>query len=189
MDNTAQDVGGNALNNYQGSFRVTGSAVTGATVVATSPTYGSNTAPVNTAIDLQYTEALDPLTVNTTSVRFYDYQTSQTVSGAVSLTKGGRVIRVVPQAVLTANHLYAVQTTGVRDLDGQNATNYFMYFTTNAVGGCRYPGAARGDDESAERVDERGDQRACARALRRADQPDQSAAGSGADDVWVAVLQ
>ncbi|MEK7422229.1 MAG: Ig-like domain-containing protein, partial [Actinomycetota bacterium] len=135
LDNNARDVGGNALNNYQGSFRVAPDPrVTVPSVVATQPSYGSTVAPVNAALDLQYSEALDPATVNAATVTFRDYNSGQALAVTVSLTKGDRVIHIVPQAPLAVNHAYYVQSVaGIKDLDGQAAAAYFFYFTTNAT--------------------------------------------------------
>jgi len=135
MDNSAQDVNGNALNNYQGSFRIAADPrATAPSVVATQPSYGNTAAPVNAAINMQYSEALDPATVNDTTVILHDNASGQVLTATVSLAKGNRVIHIVPQALLTASHSYYVQTAaGIKDLDGQAAGSYFFYFTTNAT--------------------------------------------------------
>ena len=138
LNDNAEDINGNALNTYQSSFRVAADThATAPSVVATQPSYGSNSAPVNPKIDLQYSEALDATTVNTTTVVFHDYSTGQVLPSSVSLIKGGQVIRIVPQAQLTVSHTYYVQTVAnsIKDLDGQAASGYFLYFVTSAVAG------------------------------------------------------
>ena len=66
LDSTAKDQAGNALNSYYGSFRIEeDSAQKTPYVVAVNTNNGVATMPLNAVIDLQFNEALDPITVNT----------------------------------------------------------------------------------------------------------------------------
>ena len=135
VDETARDLNGNALNNYQSSFRVAVDLrATAPRVVGSQPSAGSRTAPLNPVIDIQFSEALDPATVNSTSVGFTLHR-AQLLASTVSLIKGGRVIRVVPQLALAANESYAVHMTtpnSIKDLDGQVLSPYLLEFSTAA---------------------------------------------------------
>ena len=69
LDTTAQDLEGNAVNGYQGSFKTVGDpATTAPTVVNTSPGMNVPNVPLNTVIDVGYSEPLDPTTVNSSDV-------------------------------------------------------------------------------------------------------------------------
>ena len=190
VDNTAEDINGNALNNYQTSFRISGAGVAAPTVVATSPTYGSGTAPINSVIDLQYSEALDPSTVNATSVVFHDYQTGQVLGAAVSMSKGNRVVHVVPQALLLANHTYYVQTAAtLKDLTGQTAASYFLYFATSpaTVTDTQPPRVvSMSPPDGSTNVGINGHVHV---RFDRVGQSDQHPDGSGTDDVWIAAVE
>jgi hypothetical protein len=131
MDSTAQDLAGNALNNYQGSFRT-------AQDFSTSPPYVVRTSqshtgvPLNPVIEVEYSEALDPATVTASSVNFVTYNTGVQIPDSVSL-RNGNVIRIVPNAPLSPNTAYYYQIFGIRDLSGQQANSYFQSFTTGTA--------------------------------------------------------
>ncbi len=136
LDSTAEDVAGNALNNYQGSFRTAvDTTTTTPQVVRTSPRNTSGVV-LNPAIEIEYNEPLDPATVNSTTVQLRQNTGGQpVVASTVSLVRNGRVIRVVPNAPLAANTSHFTQvTTGIRDLQGMSPTSIrTFFFTTGTV--------------------------------------------------------
>ena len=128
LDNTAKDLAGNALNNYQGSFRTAlDTSTTTPQVVRISPS-NHNAVLLNPVIEIEYNEPLDPTTVNSTTVTLNQNTAgSPLIPSTVSLVRGGRVIRLVPNAPLAANtsHFYQVNNS-IRDLDGM-APGFFVF--------------------------------------------------------------
>jgi hypothetical protein len=129
----ATDLAGNALeSSYVWSF-TTGAApdVIQPAVTLLNPADLSTDAPVNTAIVATFSEAMDPLTVSTTT--FTLQQGAASVSGTVVYS--GVTAVFTPTATLAAGTAYtATITTGARDLAGNVlARNYIWSFTTAAV--------------------------------------------------------
>ena len=122
LDNNAKDLGGNALNNYQGSFRTAlDPSTTTPQVVRVSPS-NNNAVVLNPVIELEYNEPLDPTTINSTTVTLRETAGAQpSVLSTVSLVRAGRVIRLVPNAPLAPNTGYFYQVSpNIRDLDGMS---------------------------------------------------------------------
>src|SRR6185369_6342575 len=136
LDSTAKDLAGNALNNYQGSFRTAlDSATTVPQVVRISPSNHSAVL-LNPVIELEYNEPLDPSTINSTTVSLRQNIGGQPlIPSTITLGRGGRVIRIVPDAPLApnSNYFYQVSNT-IRDLDGMSPGFFFTnFFTTTNV--------------------------------------------------------
>jgi len=133
----ARDLSGNAMNNYQGSFRV--EAVPSGTfpnLVRSSPSSGQTEVPTNPAIDLEFDRAIDPATLNGR----LDLRPSgggASVAGTYTLRGGGKIVRFLPSVELMPNRSYF----GVVTLDSSNSTFTFINFTT-----------ASGSDGAAPRV-------------------------------------
>jgi large repetitive protein len=125
MDSTAQDVNGNALTAYEGSFTtVASTAMVAPSVVSTSPSSGS-LAPTNVVIDIQFNEPLDPSTVNSTTVTLaqgsrFGIGSLGPSAATVYLIGGGTIIQVVPTSQLPPNsqQIYGVQLTGIQGTNG-----------------------------------------------------------------------
>jgi hypothetical protein len=131
LDSSALDTEGNALNNYQGSFRVAANpAANLPTISAFAPTYPTTVSggvPINAAIDILFSEPLDASSVNSTNVILRDAQTSVVIAATVSLRNGGQVVRVQPQSLLTPNRQHYVQLlSGLKDTTAQT-----LQFTQN----------------------------------------------------------
>jgi len=129
----ATDLAGNALeSSYVWSF-TTGAApdVIQPAVTLLNPADLSTDAPVNTAIAATFSEAMDPLTVSTTT--FTLQQGAASVSGTVVYS--GVTAVFTPTATLAAGTAYtATITTAARDLAGNVLVrNYIWSFTTAAV--------------------------------------------------------
>ena len=125
-----EDVSGNPLYAYSGSFRVAEDArVQAPRVVRTS---AASAVPLNAVFDVELSEALDATTVDATTVSLANYSTGQPVAATVSLRGGGRVLRLQPQPALAASTSYSVYLeTGIRDLDGQSLpSRYSVSFST-----------------------------------------------------------
>jgi len=134
VDSTARDVRGNALSNYAASFRTQADPTrSGPSIVGSLPPRYSNNNPLTSVVELQFSEPLDPFSVNDTTVMFHTgYSGGVAVSGTLSLVGNGKLIRFVPSAPLAANVPYNIAvTTGVTDLSGQALSpSYNAYFIT-----------------------------------------------------------
>src|SRR6185369_7988104 len=122
--------------NYQGSFRTAlDSATTVPQVVRISPSNHSAVL-LNPVIELEYNEPLDPSTINSTTVSLRQNIGGQPlIPSTITLGRGGRVIRIVPDAPLApnSNYFYQVSNT-IRDLDGMSPGFFFTnFFTTTNV--------------------------------------------------------
>lgn len=136
LDSTAKDLAGNPLGSYQGTFRtVVDTTNTAPHVVRTSPFSFSGVQLLNLVFEVEYNEPLDPATINGTNVSLRQSNNGALVAATVSLIRGGRVVRLVPDAPLLANTSYIFSVnTNIRDLDGAAPVSFFnVFFTTEAI--------------------------------------------------------
>jgi tetrahydromethanopterin S-methyltransferase subunit B len=129
----AADTAGNELaSSYVWNF-TTGSApdATPPTVISTDPANSATGVALNATIEPTFSEAMDPLTITTTT--FTLRQGTTPVSGAV--TYAGTTALFRPAAALAPNSVYsATVTTGVEDLAGNPLlSDYTWSFTTAAA--------------------------------------------------------
>jgi YD repeat-containing protein len=131
LDATAEDVNGNALTAYEGSFTTVANTSTIApSVQSVSPVNGATAVSTKLVIDIGFNEAINPATVNSTTVTLNANSGGSAVAATVSLV-GGNIIQVVPSAALAASTSYYVQlTTGIQGTNGlalantQNITSF-----------------------------------------------------------------
>lgn len=126
----AKDLAGNTLAaNYVWSF-TTGAAsdATPPTVVSTDPANNATGVFLDKKIAATFSEAMDPLTINTLTYTLK--QGTTPVAGTVSYS--GNTAIFSPSSNLTGNTLYtATITTGAKDLAGNAmVSNYVWSFTT-----------------------------------------------------------
>ena len=129
----AKDLAGNAMaNNYVWSW-TTGSTpdTTAPTVSATVPLNAATSVAINTAMTATFNEAMDPLTITTSTFTLKHGATA--VSGSVTYVGLKATFRpavnLVPDTVYTATI-----TTGAKDLaDNALAGNHVWSFTTSTV--------------------------------------------------------
>ena len=127
----ARDTGGNALAaNFVCSF-TTGPPPTPPTVSTISPGCGATNVALNQKINISFSQAMDPTTINTTTIQLAGPGATP-VAGAVTYTALGNVATFTPAASLKASTLYTVTvTTGARNLAGTPlASNFVCTFTT-----------------------------------------------------------
>ncbi|MBD9358871.1 Ig-like domain-containing protein [Methylomonas albis] len=141
LDSTAQDQSGNALNSFHSQFRIEEDPAQKAPYVVNLNfnyyyyynNYNPNL-PLNPVIDLQFNEALDPSTVNSSTLVLRDGYYGNEVPVTVSLLKGSRVVRLQPTDPLTANQYYYVGIrSGLKDAGGtttEQASDYNWSFRT-----------------------------------------------------------
>ena len=127
-----KDVAGNALAvTYAWSFTTaSGADVTPPTVSSVTPANNATNVAVNTGLTVNFSEAMDPLTI--TSSTFTVNQGTTSVAGTV--TYSGATATFTPSSALTGSAVYtATITTGVKDAAGNAlASNYTWSFTTAA---------------------------------------------------------
>jgi len=140
---SATDTYGNALNNFQYSFTVAQAVLTTTApiVVATVPYNGSgngsNPVPTNSPIDIEFSKAIDPTTVNTTNfVLAFCGNNGQVVTSTVAL-RTPTIVRITPKSALfpsftSPGYCYTV-STAVKDTNGNALVNQLSnYFYTGS---------------------------------------------------------
>jgi uncharacterized protein (TIGR03437 family) len=133
VTNGVTDLAGNAMvANHVWSF-TTGAApdTTPPTVSSTVPASGASSVPVGNALSVTFSKAMNPLTINTTTVSLKQGVT--VVAGTV--TYAGVTATFTPTGRLAPNVPFtATITNGVTDLAGNAmAANYVWSFTTGAT--------------------------------------------------------
>jgi len=129
----AKDLAGNALaSNYVWSW-TTGATTdtTAPRVIATINADGATGVPINTRVGATFSEAMDPLTITSTTFTFTTGGTA--VPGTVTYSGVNAVF--TPTSNLAISTLYtATITTGAKDLAGNAlASNYVWSWTTGAA--------------------------------------------------------
>ncbi len=134
LDTTAQDVDGNNLTAWQGSFTTAVDLSTVApSVVSTNPVNGATAVPTNVVIDIGFNELLNAGTVSSSTVTLTQGSNGPTVASTVSLLATGTVIQIVPNATLTANTVYFYQiTSGVQGTNRLAVSASSASFTTGS---------------------------------------------------------
>jgi hypothetical protein len=128
-----QDLSGNSLaSNYVWTF-TTGSVadIIAPTILSTDPLNNESDVALNKVITISFNEALDPSSVNSTTITLKQGTTS--VKGLV--TNSGKMATFKPSDILSANTSYTVTiSTGVKDLAGNLiAAGSLVYFTTGSI--------------------------------------------------------
>lgn len=97
-------------------------------VAFTNPGYGEQDVPINAAIEVTFSEDVDPSTINNQTVVLA--QSGNPVSGSV--TYGGRTAVFTPDSNMSVNSVHTLSIdVGVRDVSGNEmAAPYFCTFTT-----------------------------------------------------------
>jgi hypothetical protein len=139
LDATIQDVDGNALVAFQGSFTIQANpGTTGPTLLNTNPPYGATGVPANPDVRLQFDQALAPSTINATSVLLCPNNNCSTpAAGTVSLIGVNSNIvefKVSSSSPLTSNTYYYLNLINVTNAQGVALTNsYYVYFQTGTA--------------------------------------------------------
>lgn len=123
------DLFGNPLKNLWVSFTIAPDPDSVAAFLEARNPRDSNN-PTNSALELRYSEPLDPETVNGETVVLTE--DGDPVGGSVDLVDGGRVVRVVPDFPLVARELYAVTATGLVGADGHPVAAGGLGFRTGS---------------------------------------------------------
>jgi uncharacterized repeat protein (TIGR02543 family) len=133
LKSTIKDLKGNSLqgNSSQADYVWTFTTGSIPTVSSTSPVNNETGVLFNKVITAVFSEAMDPLTLTTTTVTLANGATA--VAGAVTYT--GTTVSFTPTANLLPGTLYtATITTGAKNVPGiPLAANYVWKFTTSAI--------------------------------------------------------
>jgi hypothetical protein len=137
LDATAVGTSGSPAYPYTGTFRtVADPAASGPTGVRVTPPDGSPGVPLNAVIEMEYSEALDPGTLETSKIRFYPSYPSSGAEVVVTATlRRDRIVRLTPSVPLTANTRYYcyLNDGAIRDLQGMASQYASCSFTTGAT--------------------------------------------------------
>jgi antitoxin component of RelBE/YafQ-DinJ toxin-antitoxin module len=129
---SAKDLSANALAViYNFSFTTAAAPdIIAPTVLSTDPVSGASAVDMNKVVSVTLSEAMDPLTI--TSSTFYLKQGTTTVSGTVSYS--GTTAKFTASSILAAGTVYnATMTTGAKDKAGNPlAANKEWSFTTGS---------------------------------------------------------
>jgi tetrahydromethanopterin S-methyltransferase subunit B/cytoskeletal protein CcmA (bactofilin family) len=132
----ARDLAGNALfTDFSWSFTTGATPDTTPPIVsATVPADDATAVPINQTLNATFSEAMDPLTITTATVRVTG-PGGTAVRGTVSYDVRSQIATLNPVSELAPNAVYtATVTTGARDLAGNPlAANVFWSFTTAAA--------------------------------------------------------
>ena len=107
--------------------------LTSSNIKQISPFSNETGVPVNTVVVLEMTEAIDPSSINGSSLQLYDVTLGADVMATVNQSVDGKTLTLVPDAVLDTDSQYRVITNGLKDLAGNNTVYRVYYFTTSAL--------------------------------------------------------
>jgi RHS repeat-associated protein len=132
-----QDLSGNVLPSpVTVSFTTgTGADLSSATVASVNPASNATGVSANTAVTVNFSKTIDPLTATTATMQLIPTSTSIPVAGTVS--SNGTSATFTPNQPLDLMTQYIVRlTAGVTDLEGQSlyGGSFNSYFTTTELG-------------------------------------------------------
>jgi RHS repeat-associated protein len=132
-----QDLSGNVLPSPVTVSFTTGAGadLISATVASVNPASNATGVSANTAVTVNFSKTIDPLTVTTATMQLIPTSTSIPVAGTVS--SNGTSATFTPNEPLDLMTQYFVQlTAGVTDLEGQSlyGGSFNSYFTTTELG-------------------------------------------------------
>ena len=127
-----KDLAGNNL-----SATVTTSFTTGTgadlirpTITLVDPGNGATGVPTNAVIRLQFSERINPLTVNNSTFQVFASGSNVPVTGTITVTADGLSASFAPSAALAPSTNYFMQMFGITDLTGQEISFFFSSFST-----------------------------------------------------------
>ena len=101
------------------------------TVVNTNPAANATGVVRDVVVTAEFSEPVNPITVNETTVKLYNLTTGQWVDAEVTLDASRTVAIFTPVELLTPSTQFRLQiTTGVTDTAGNTLANTYVYFTT-----------------------------------------------------------
>jgi hypothetical protein len=133
----AKDLAGNAVtSNFVSTFVTTDAPDTTApSVVSVSPLDGAVDVPITTAVSVSFSEAMNPATIDGTTVTLKNAATSAAIPATVAYDAGSKTATLTPSSSLSFGNAYALTvSTGASDLAGNGLGGTFAStFTTAAA--------------------------------------------------------
>ncbi len=132
-----EDLAGNDLPRFSSSFQ-TGAVATRDTtapaVTAVDPDHMATGVSVTPVIRVTFSEPVNPVTVNATTLRLARYNVNEQVPATVTLLSGGTVATLTPTVALLPQQAYSLTRSGVQDFAGNQISSYYTNFTTGQAG-------------------------------------------------------
>ncbi len=138
---SAQDVYGNSLaNSYSWSFTTAANGCHAAPLIASvTPVAGATGVCPNSPITVTFNEAMNPATINATSITLTGPGTAAD-PGVVTYMTSSNTATLVPATPLTAGTLYTASVgTAAQDLYGNSLASSYSWSFTTAANGCNPP--------------------------------------------------
>jgi hypothetical protein len=101
------------------------------TVTQVTPANNATGVATNTAVKLQFSERINPLTVTESTFFFGNATTGLRVAGSITVAADGLSVTLTPNAPLLVNTRYFVQLFNINDLAGHPAS-FSSTFTTGS---------------------------------------------------------
>jgi len=98
-----------------------------------SPFANETGVPVNAVVVLEMTEAIDPSSINGSSLQLYNVTSAADVPATVNQSTDGKTLTLVPDEVFDTSSQHRVITNGLKDLSGNSTTYRVYYFTTSEL--------------------------------------------------------
>ena len=131
-----EDPAGHAAPAASATFSTSASAdTTRPSIVASSPVSGDVAVPVNSVLQVLFSEPVDPGSIaGEADVMLWDYSVGYVPGGSVSLSADGRLLTYVPPANLTPGHQYQFgSSANVLDLAGNPSSGGAFFFIASTV--------------------------------------------------------
>ena len=139
LNSTAQSANGVALSSFSGQFTVAGSSAnTAASAQAVNPFPSATNVPLNTVIQVEFNQTLQPSTVtcngSTGSVTLLQSTSNTYLTPNCTVTGGGQIINIVPTGNLAAGSQYQIKvSSAVTNTNGVPVQTFTSNFTAGTA--------------------------------------------------------
>lgn len=128
-----QDMSGNVLVAPVTAIFTTGTSadLNPPKVSSTSPASYATGVPTSATVQVQFSKAVDPLTVTASTFELFPYSTMILVPGVISFSPDATTVTFTPSQALDSATSYVISlSSGIIDLEGQTLQPMNYYFTT-----------------------------------------------------------
>ena len=128
-----QDMSGNVLVAPVTATFTTGSSadLNPPQVASTNPASYATGVPTSSTVQVQFSKAVDPVTVTASTFELFPYSTMIPVPGVISFSPDGTTVTFTPTQALDSATSYVISlSSGIIDLEGQTLQPMNYYFTT-----------------------------------------------------------
>jgi hypothetical protein len=128
-----QGTNGKAAQNFSACFTTgTSSQTVAPTVVAVSPADQLGNVPTNANIRVLFSGAIDPMTVNGTTIQVSSGGQPVT-PGSISFSNSNQIVQIMPQSALPGSTVMTLTISGVKDIAGNAVAAHTTQFITGAT--------------------------------------------------------